>query len=890
MFAPTSVALVGASPDHTSTGYKIAKNLLDAHFRGRVAFVNPKHREILGRHCAANVRDLTFVPDLAVVAVPPAAVPTVIADLNVKGTRAVVVITAGLSGAKNTVLEIGRASCLRILGPNCIGLMLPHLGLNASFAQLNPAAGSIAFVSQSGALLTTVIDWAATRGIGFSHVVSLGDMSDVDFGDMLDYLAADSQSRAILLYMESVTNARKFMSAARRAARTKPVVIVKSGRHEAGAKAAFSHTGALAGSDAAYDAAFRRAGLLRVRTLNDLFAAAETIARAPRLSGERLAILTNGGGAGVLATDELQDAGGELASLDPDAVGRLDAVLPPTWSHGNPIDIVGDATETRFAAALEALIEDDCTDAVLVIKCPTAMISSVEAARAVIDVVRDRAGARKPVLASWLGGDSKDNQEARAAFEAARIPAYETTIEAITGFMQLVRQHRARRELMETPPPFEENGQCATERVHAIIMGALKEKRGALNPAEGRDVLAAYGIPVNASRFAKTDAEVAEAAREILGTSRACVVKIASRDISHKSDVGGVRVGLESVEAAVQTARDIRARVKVARPDARIDGFTVEPMIERANAQETIVGMSVDPTFGPLILFGAGGTSVEVLKDRALGLPPLNMLLARQMIGETRISKLLAGYRDRPPADCDAVAAVLVRISELVVEHPEIREIDINPLLTDESGVIAIDVRMKIADNACEPRQPLSIRPYPQDLQTLVEVPGKRKLVVRPVRPDDERLYHPFFEAVSADDLRMRFFTSRRDYTHEFIATLTQIDYAREMALIALPENGNELYGVARLVLTPDGDSGEFGVLVRSDLQGKGIGWQLMHQLIAYARKEGVRTITGLVLRDNATMLRMAERLSFAAKVRTDDPTVVELRLDLSKERQRVTI
>ncbi len=882
MFSPRSVALVGASPEPGSVGATVARNLLRGGFKGRIDFVNPKHREILGRPCHPSVAALPETPDLAVVATPPAAVPGVVAALAEKGARAAAVITAGVGALAKPMLEAARPGCLRILGPNCLGLMVPGIGLDASFAHRAAPAGDLAFISQSGALLTAVVDWAAGRGIGFSHVVSLGEMADADFGDLLDYLAGDASSRAILLYMEAVTAAPKFLSAARRAARVKPVVVVKSGRHEAGRRAAMSHTGALAGSDAAYDAAFRRTGLLRVATLPDLFAAAEVLARVPRLEGERLAILTNGGGAGVLAADELQDAHGVPAVLSPGTLAALDAVLPPTWSRGNPVDIIGDAGPERYRAALSALLEDPENDAILAIQCPTAIASATEAAEAVIQTIAAaRAGGRmKPVLANWLGEDAP--REARALFSANGIPSFDTPSAAVTGFTQLVRHARAQRELAATPPVLE-GGACDPEAAARVIAEALAGGRTALTAIEAKTVLAAYGIPVVESRVARDPAEVRAAAEALLAGHTACVVKILSRDITHKSDVGGVRVGLETGAAAEGAAREMLARVAKARPEARVEGFMVEPMIRRPNAHETIVGASVDRTFGPMILFGAGGTAVEVIQDSALALPPLDMLLARHLIAETRIARLLAGYRDRPPADIGALAGILARASDLLVRHAEIRELDINPVLVDENGAIALDARIAIADPARAPRPPLAIRPYPSEWRRLFEISGFGEIEARPVRPEDEPLYRPFFAKVTPEDIRLRFFTARGDFSHRFLATLTQIDYAREMAFVAVSRETGEMLGVVRMLLDPDRERGEYGVLVRSDLHGRGLGWRLMTLLIDYARGEGVRELTGLVLAENITMLKMARELGFAAHPVAGDASVREVVLDLSR-------
>jgi acetyltransferase len=877
LFAPASVALIGASAREGSVGATVMRNLLEGGFKGPIRLINPKYTELGGQSCYPSVSDLPETPHLAVIATPPDTIPGLIEELSARGTRAAIALAAGLGEHKKDMLASARPRCMRILGPNCIGLMVPNVGLNASFAHRAPLAGDLAFVSQSGALVTAVIDWAAGRGIGFSHVVSLGEMADIDLGDMLDFLASDAATRAILLYVEGVTDARKFLSAARRAARSKPVVVVKSGRHAAGAHAAMSHTGALAGSDAAYEAAFRRAGVLRVKTLADLFAAAETLSRVPRLWGERLAILTNGGGAGVLAADELQDQEGTLAAFCSATTDSLNSVLPATWSHGNPVDIIGDAGGKRYADALQALLGDGQSDAILVLHCPTATVSATDAARAVIDTIRKHpeAHSTKPVLACWLGDAAV--RDARSLFEENKLPSFDSTSEAITGFMQLVDHARAQTELMQTPPAAPDGRVYDRRHARAEIQKILGSGRTVASASEAKNILAAYGIPTDESVLARDAKEVRAIAADILKTSDACVIKIASPDISHKSDVGGVRLGLESAASAEQAAGEMLEKIKAKLPSARIEGVTVEPMIKRPDALETIVGMSVDSTFGPMLLFGAGGVAVEVLRDSALALPPLDMQLARRLIDQTRISRLLKGYRDHPAVNIDAIADVLVRISDLIIEHPEIRELDINPLLADRDGVIAIDARMKLADDRLSPRMPLAIRPYPTELQQETDAAGLGRITIRPVRPDDEARYVKFFSAISTDDIRHRFFTGRRSFPHAFIAQLTQIDYAREMAFMAIEKQTQELLGVSRLILDPDHTRGEFGVLVRSDLHGRGLGWQLMCALLNYAQSEAVEEISGLVHVDNTEMLKMAIELGFEVRQSGEDVSLREI-------------
>jgi acetyltransferase len=883
LLSPRSIAFIGASPKPGSVGRIIAANLLTGGFEGHIFLVNPKYSEIDGIACFPSVASLPEPPDLAVIATPPATVPALIAELGAKGTRAVVVITAGFGpDLRRAVLEAARPYCLRIIGPNCLGLILPRIGINASFAQRMPLKGDVAFLSQSGALVTGLIDWAHAHGVGFSHVVSMGDMADVDFGDLLDVLAGDPQSRAILLYVEQVTAAPKFLSAARRAARAKPVIVLKSGRHATAAKAALSHTGALSGSDAVYDAAFRRAGLLRVAELDQLFQAAEMLSFAPRLPGERLAILTNGGGAGVLAADRLADFEGRLAELSDATKAKLSAALPPTWSKGNPVDIIGDAGPERYETALSALFDDESSDAILVINCPTALASSELAARAVIETTaaRKRSGKRvKPLITNWLGDGAAD--QSRQDFIDAKIPTFETPDAAIVGFMQLVRHARSQDELMRTPPSLPADLRFDPARAGAVIAKAVAADRPMLTESEAKDVLKAYGIPVAETVLAKDADGVARAATDILKSNRACVVKVLSDDISHKSDVGGVRLGLTTADEAREAARAIGADVARLAPKARLEGFVIEPMIERPDAHNLIVGMSEDQTFGPTLLFGAGGTAVEVIKDTAHALPPLDLKLARDLIRQTRVYRLLEGYRNQPAANIDAIAEVLVRISSLVASHPEIRELDINPLLADDKGVIALDARMRVADQVKSPRKPLAIRPYPAEWEVRETVPNLGPVRLRPIRPEDEGLYADFFSSINADDAHMRFFTAKPNSSHRFLARLTQIDYAREMTFVATTESGDRILGVASLAADPDYTRAEYAVLVRSDLKGKGLGWVLMRHLIAYAEAEGLTELYGEVLTMNTTMLGMCRELGFTIAAEDGDATVRHVTLDL---------
>jgi acetyltransferase len=884
-FAPRSVAVVGASPRDKSPGHAVLKNLRDGGFAGDIYLVNPHYDAIEGIRAAKSYGDLPSTPDLAVIAVPPPAVAPTIATVAAKGTSAAIILTSGLGHGPGSLAEAceqaARRFGMRLIGPNCLGVLVPHVKLNASFAASMPQPGDLALISQSGAIATGLVEWGAVRGIGFSGVVSIGDAIDVDFADLLDYFALDRVTRAILLYIESIKDARKFMSAARAAARAKPVLVVKSGRHALGAKAAMTHTGALAGSDAVYDAAFRRAGLLRVLDLDELFAAAETLGHLTKLAGKRLAILTNGGGIGVLAVDRLADLGGELAGISPAIMAKLDAALPPIWSHANPADISGDADEERYAVALEHLLADDANDAILVMNVPTALASPLAAARAVIAGAgrhRKEQIPAKPVFAVWIGA----SKAAAAAFDAAGIPSYATESDAVGGFMHLVRYRQSREQLMATPPSMPEDFSPDRGAVRPIIDGVLADKRTWLDPVEMTKIFSAYGIAITPAVLARDADEAVAAAKPHLAAGHAIVLKIQSPDIVHKSEVGGVRLNLISEADVRQAADEILSRARTAMPKARISGITVFPMIVRPKARELIVGLADDPTFGPVIVFGQGGTAVEVISDKALALPPLDLALARDLIGRTRVSRILKAYRNIPAADERAIALLLVKLSQLAADFAEIREIDLNPVLADETGVIAVDARVLVLPaepHRGGPAGRFAIRPYPKEWERHLALPDGKTILVRPVRPEDEALYPPFFAHVTQQDLRLRFFAPVKDFSHGFIARFTQIDYARAMAFIAIDAASGDMLGVVRIHNDPNYETAEYAILVRSDLKGHGLGWTLMELIIEYARAEGLRVIRGQVLRENVTMLEMCRKLGFSVASDPQEPSVAVVNL-----------
>jgi len=866
LLEPHAVAVVGASDRIGSVGATVWRNLRAGHHAGPIRAVNPKHATIDGEAAYARVGDLPEVPDLAIVCTPPATVAALIDELGRLGTRAAIVMTAGLDAdEKQAMLDAARPYLLRVLGPNCLGLLSPHRGLNASFAHTDALPGEIAFVSQSGALVTAVLDWAKSRRIGFSHMVSLGERADVDFGDLLDHLASDARTRSILLYIESIEAPRKFMSAARAAARNKPVVVVKAGRAGRGAKAALSHTGALAGSDIVFDAAIRRAGMLRVDTLQDLFMAAQTLARFGRNRDTALVLMTNGGGAGVMAADAAELAGMPLRELDDTLRTRLDTVLPPTWSRANPIDIIGDAPVQRYTDTLQAVLADPGGGAVLFMHAPTAIVRSDDIARACAPLVRQAPGR---VMACWLGDAAV--ADARRIFQDAGAADYGTPEEAVRAFA-LLTTYRRNQELLLEAPTASESGPPDRAAARAVVDRALANGQQVLDEFEAKALLKAYGVPTVETASTAATADAAVAAAHAIGYPVA--LKILSPDISHKTEVGGVDLDLRDADALRVAADRMLARVRTLRPAARISGFTVQHFVRRPQAQELIVGASIDPLFGPVLLFGAGGTAVEVLADRAIALPPLNRVLARELISRTRVAKLLAGYRDHPPAAFDAISDTLIALSQMLADLPELAELDINPLLADADGVMALDARVRLDPKAGAGAANFAIAPYPAELAETIEWHGET-IEMRPIRPEDEAQHKAFAAQLGAEDLRLRFFSARRELPRSELARLTQIDYSREMAFIAvrtLPDGSAQTLGVVRAVIDPDNIDAEFAIIVRSDLKGEGLGHLLLAKMIEHLRRRGTQRMVAYVLRENTAMRDLARAHGFAVDPKGSD-------------------
>ncbi|MFM1815783.1 MAG: hypothetical protein RLZ98_2478 [Pseudomonadota bacterium] len=882
IFEPKSVAVIGASNRIGSVGRTVMHNLLEGGFDGPIMPVNPSWEQVAGVLAYKSIDELPRPAELAVICTSARTVPHLISELGARGTKAAIVLSAGFEVLekedgrdwKKETLMAARPHLLRVVGPNCVGVLAPHAGLNASFAHVPALSGKLAFVSQSGALATAVLDWANSRGIGFSHFVSIGNAWDVDFGDLLDHLGSDAKTKAILLYIESVTGARKFMSAARAASRNKPVIVIKAGRHAEGAAAAATHTGALAGADDVYDAAIRRAGMLRVDEIEDLFNAAELLGREFSVRGDRLAIVTNGGGAGVMATDALAGRrAGRLAKLSDATIARLDRVLPDNWSRSNPVDIIGDAPVARYLDTLDVLQASDACDAILLLQAPTAIVPSSEIAEA---VEARLAGYRHPVLSCWLGGASAN--AARGIFARSNHATFDTPEDAIGAFSNLVQFKQNQALLMEAPPAVPEAFEPDTKTAREVIDCALREGRTSLSEPEAKAILAAYQIPTVETRIASDEAEAVSAA-EAIGYPVA--LKILSQDISHKSDVGGVVLDIENAGQLAASLAAMRKRIAALKPDARIAGFTVQRMARRSGSFELILGAKTDPVFGPVVLFGEGGTAVELTRDRAVGLPPINMALAGRLIDETKISRLLGGYRNRPGADLDAVRFCIVKVAQLVTDLPEVVQMDINPLLADGNGILALDARIELASAESNGMARLAIRPYPKHL-TETQVMNGLSVTVRPIRPEDEAQHRTFLQSTDRRDIYLRFFGMIRHFEHSQLARLTQIDYDREMAFIAEIEGPDGPCTIAsvRMVFDPDIVEGEFAIIVHSKYQGLGLGKRLMEKVIDYSRQRGALRIIGQVLRENARMLRLTRELGFA-QTSAGEPDSVEVTLEL---------
>lgn len=886
VFAPRSVAIAGGSSREGSVGRIFLSNLKSSGFAGPIGLVNPDHREIDGFAAVRSFAELEERPDLVVVTAPPPAVPGIVDAAGAAGARAAVVVTlatgSGAASFRQASAEAARRRGMRLVGPGCLGVQSPHLKLNASSAA-TARAGELALLSQSNGVMTSTIEWANARSIGFSGVVSFGDMADVDVDDLLDHFAVDRRTRAILLYLDEISDAQRFMSAARAAARIKPVVLVKAPPRRV-ASPGTGPQGPLIDLDTVADAAFRRSGLLRVENLSELFEAAATLAHVAPLTGKRVAIVSNSDGLGRLALARLVERGGAAAHFGEATAATLEKELPREGSAENPVDLCGDAGPERYAVALDATLSDEHVDAALVIHAPSSISPAAACAEAVTQAAaraRKRRYPPKPVFAAFLGADSGP----RKTLEAAHVPFFRTPEAAAQGLMHLVAHVEAQAALLAAPPSTPTSFSPDVARARAAVEAALAKGREWLSPTDVSEALGAYEAPTLPQAFVATPVEAASVAEALMGP-RGAVLKIVSPDIPRRALVGGVRIGLESAAAVEEAARAMLARVEERSPGARIDGFVLQPNVKPDDGQELYLGIADDPVFGPVVAFGAGGGAAELRHDVSVELPPLHLGLANDLIDRTLAGRLLGGYDGRPAADRAAVAATLLKIAQLAIDVPEIREISINPLVATPRGVIVFDARIRVAPEpkarAGGPHPRLAIRPYPKALESELGLRDGSTITLRPVRPEDEPTIAAFFRGVAAEDLRQRFFTPVKEVPRAFIARLTQIDYARNQVLLAIDHWGDAV-GIVQLHADPDVETGEYAILLRSDQKGRGLGRMLMQSMIRAAASEGLKAVTGEVLTENGSMLAICRELGFDVRPDPDDTSLRRVRLDLTK-------
>ena len=879
IFNPTRIAVVGVTQNPNSVGGKVLANLVGGGFRGVVYPVNADSEAVLGVPCYPDVAQLPKTPDLAIICSPAEEVPRRVAACGEAGIRGLIIMSAGFkeTGEAGRRLEQeirdeqARFDGMRIIGPNCLGIVVPRLNLNASFAPASPRDGDIAFISQSGALCASVLDWALESRIGFSYFVSIGNSLDVDFGDLIDYFGEDEHTRSIILYIESITEARAFMTAARAFARHKPIIAFKAGRFPASAQAAASHTGAMASEDAVYDAAFQRTGVARVSALADVFDCASLIGRGKIPGGPRLALVTNAGGPGVIAIDALIAQHGVVATLAPETMARLDEDLPPAWSHGNPVDVLGDANSKRIEKAVKSVLADRNVDAVLAIVTPQAMTNPTATARVLGKLAQD---SRKPLLAAWLGGRAM--REGLGILAEAGIAAYPTPEQAVRAFMTLVEYARNLETLYETPKDVAIQLPYDRAEAKRRFVATRLAAGDILSEDVSKELIASYGIPVTQPLVAASAAEAVAIAGRI---GYPVVLKVRSPDISHKTDVGGVALDLASAEMVTAAYNNIVRNAKERRPDARLLGLTVQKMIQAQDAVELILGVKKDPVFGTVIMVGMGGVGAELLADRSLGFPPLNERLAMRMLESLRMWPLLTGYRGRKPIAVEALVQVLIRLSYLAADWPEITELDINPLLCTPAEVVALDARIvvdrSLVGAEAEPYAHLALRPYPEKYVKQITLTDGTAVTLRPIRPEDEPLWLAMLGSCSKETIYSRFRYLFDWSTHEVATRYCYIDYAREIAIVAEIVAGDQrtLIGVGRLVADPSHEEGEYGVLVVDAWQNKELGGVLTDYCIEIARGWNLKRVVAQTTTDNRPMIAVFERRGFTV-VMGEDSTV----------------
>ncbi|WP_076413863.1 bifunctional acetate--CoA ligase family protein/GNAT family N-acetyltransferase [Shewanella sp. UCD-KL12] len=870
LFKPQSVAIIGASNREKRAGNVVMRNLLAGSFSGPIMPVTPKYQAVLGVLAYPSIEALPLKPDLAIICTAAQKVPAIVETLAQFGCKVAIIHASGMGQEFNdegvNLLTLARQHAkrygMRLLGPNSLGMMLPNLGLNASLAHTTALPGKIAFVSQSAAICTTVLDWANNKGIGFSSFISLGDATDIDFDELLDFLGRDGRTNAILLYIDSINEKRHFLSAARAASRNKPILVIKSGRSLEGTTAAKLHTGGLTGSDAVYEAAFRRAGMLRVNDLIELFAAVETLAHSAPLQGERLAIVTNGGGPAVLALDQLMLGGGKSAQLDNDTVAGLNKLLPSIWSRQNPIDIGGDADASRYVDTVKLMMDSDTADAILVLHSPSALGDSIEIADKLAAMVAQHPNRNRiNILTNWSGEDSA--YLARKQFNRAGIPTYRTPEGAVGAFMHMVEYRRNQKLLQEVPQSIPDNIPTDTELANNALNHAQSEGKRILETHESQAILSAYGLKTIDTYVARTPQDAVTIADKI---GYPVALKVQSPDIHHKSDVHGVMLNLNSADEVLHAAASIIERVSSTHPDANVEGLIVQKMALTAGAQEIRVAVTTDPVFGPAILLGEGGSEWEPSTDAVVALPPLNMTLARYMVIQALKTKKLRDRHLPLGLDMHALCVMLTQISHLVIDCPAIASIDLNPVLCAGKDVTMLDVNIQLHDNPVDNATRLAISPYPKELEQIAKLKNGQDVMLRPILPEDEPKHLAFDNSLSDEDRYKRYFGVRSKMTHEEMAVLTQIDYAREMAFIATAkgDDGEDItLGAIRASIDPDNTEAEFAMAVRSDHQGQGLGKLMLEKLIKYYKDNDTEVLTGFTMFENRSMANLAKRLGF---------------------------
>lgn len=876
LFNPESVAIIGASDKPGSVGKKVMANMVHAKFIGNLFPVNPKHKKILGRKCYPSVKNIAENIDLAVITTPAATVPQVLQECGEKGIRSVIIISSGFSESgdkgkelEQTILEIAHRYNIHFVGPNCLGVMRPNSHLNATFDNNYALPGNIALLSQSGAICAAILDWAMERKIGFSTIISMGNSADLDFGAILEYLALDPLTKSILLYIEGVHYPRRFISGLRAAARLKPVIAIKAGRNSSGVRAVHSHTGALVGDDDVFSAALNRGGAVRVASIEQLFTAAEVLSSTYRAKGDRLTIVTNGGGAGVMAADRATDLNIQLPALSDELLLELNKILPAQWSHQNPLDILGDATPERYKETIELCLKDEKSDGLLTILVPVAMSQPLEVAKEICTFAKE---TKKPLIACWMG--DKQTQSSKHLFEECKIPVYSTPEVAVEAFSYLANYHHNQELLLQVPAPFAAPVKCDAAGSELIINNALNEKRKTLTTIESKAILSAFHIPVSQTIEAHT-ANDALVIAESLGFP--VVMKISSPDITHKQDVDGVRLNIQDGETVRVVFNQIMEKAKAVKPEAKINGVTIERMQKNPNNRELMIGVIRDKVFGPVISFGMGGSLVEVLRDRAVALPPLNTFLAEQLISRTKASKLLGDFRGKPPINMKALIDVLLRVSDLVCELPQIQEMDINPLLVNEKDAIVVDARIMVdySSTSTADYGHMAIHPYPTQLISTWQTPNGTPITIRPIRPEDAHAEQEFIGNLSPAAKYFRFMHEVKELTPEMLVRFTQIDYEREMAFVATltKENKEFIVGISRYYTQANSEVCEFALAVTDAWQNQSIGSHLMMILMETAKAKHIKTMIGRILSDNFNMLELVKNLGFDIR-QSDDPSI----------------